>query len=88
MAAYGVVVKHRGFTAAARVLHTSKSALSKRVARLEERLGVRLIERSSRGFRVTAVGAAVATHAEAVIKSAAEAERAAQLLTSEPGRFE
>ncbi|WP_176038899.1 LysR family transcriptional regulator [Burkholderia multivorans] len=84
LAVYGMVVKHRGFTAAARVLHTSKSALSKRVARLEERLGVRLIERSSRGFRVTAIGAEVAAHAEAVIASAAEAERAAQLLTSAP----
>ncbi|KAA0179805.1 LysR family transcriptional regulator [Cupriavidus gilardii] len=84
LAAYGMVVKHRGFTAAARVTHTSKSALSKRVARLEERLGVRLIERSSRGFRVTAIGAEVATHAETVIASVEEAERAAQLLTSAP----
>ncbi|KAA6133473.1 LysR family transcriptional regulator [Cupriavidus cauae] len=84
LAAYGMVVKHRGFTAAARVMHTSKSALSKRVARLEERLGVRLIERSSRGFRVTAIGAEVATHAETVIASVEEAERAAQLLTSAP----
>lgn len=84
LAAYGMVVKHRGFTAAARVMHTSKSALSKRVARLEERLGVRLIERSSRGFRVTAIGAEVATHAETVIASVEEAERAAQLLASAP----
>ena len=65
-------------------MHTSKSALSKRVSRLELRLGVRLIERSARGFRVTAVGAEVATHAEAIMASAEEAERAARLLTSAP----
>jgi DNA-binding transcriptional LysR family regulator len=82
--AYGMVVRHGGFTTAARAMHTSKSALSKRVSRLELRLGVRLIERSARGFRVTAVGAEVATHAETIMASAEEAERAARLLTSAP----
>ncbi len=82
--AYGMVVKHRGFTAAARAMHTSKSVLSKRVSRLEDRLGVRLIERSARGFRVTGIGAELAKHADIIIGSAEEAQRAAQLLTSAP----
>ncbi len=47
------------FAAAGRALREPKSKLSRRVAGLEERLGLRLIERSSRRFRVTEVGQAL-----------------------------
>lgn len=50
------VVAHGGFAAAGRALRLPKSKLSRRVARLEDRLQVRLIERSSRRFRVTDIG--------------------------------
>lgn len=50
------VVEHRGFGAAARALGMQKSKLSRRIALLEERLGVRLLQRSSRRFSVTEVG--------------------------------
>lgn len=53
---FAEVVTHGGFAAAARALNEPKSKLSRRIARLEERLGLRLIERSSRRFRVTDVG--------------------------------
>jgi DNA-binding transcriptional LysR family regulator len=56
---FAKVVQHGGFSAAARALQVTKSSLSKRVARLEQRYEARLIERSTRGFRVTAVGRAV-----------------------------
>ncbi len=53
---FAEVVAHGGFAAAGRALREPKSKLSRRVAGLEARLGVRLIERSSRRFRVTEVG--------------------------------
>jgi DNA-binding transcriptional LysR family regulator len=68
--AFAKVVQHGGFSAAARALHVTKSSLSKRVARLEERYGARLIERSTRGFRVTPVGRAVHGQCEAVVVAA------------------
>lgn len=50
------VVEHGGFAPAARALGLQKSKLSRRIAALEGRLGVRLIQRSSRRFSVTEVG--------------------------------
>jgi DNA-binding transcriptional LysR family regulator len=68
--AFAKVVQYGGFSAAARVLHVTKSSLSKRVARLEERYGVRLIERSTRGFRPTPVGRAVHEQSESMVAAA------------------
>lgn len=84
LAAFALVVRHRGFSAAARAMNTSKSALSKRVSRLEDRLQVRLVERSARSFRVTAVGKDVFAHADSILASAESAETAASLVTSAP----
>jgi DNA-binding transcriptional LysR family regulator len=53
---FAEVVRHGGFAAAGRALREPKSKLSRRIAGLEARLGVRLIERSTRRFRVTEVG--------------------------------
>jgi DNA-binding transcriptional LysR family regulator len=50
------VVSHGGFAAAGRAVNEPKSKLSRRISQLENRLGVRLIERSTRRFRVTDVG--------------------------------
>ena len=50
------VVEHGGFAPAGRATGVPKSKLSRRIAGLEERLGVRLIERSTRRFRVTEIG--------------------------------
>lgn len=55
---FAEVVTHGGFAPAGRALREPKSKLSRRIADLEERLGVRLIERSTRRFRVTEVGQA------------------------------
>lgn len=64
------VVTHGGFSAAARALDAPKSKLSRRVAGLEEDLGVRLLERSTRRFKVTDVGADVFRHARAAMNEA------------------
>ena len=50
------VVDHSGFAPAGRKLGIPKSKLSRRIALLEEDLGVRLIQRSSRRFAVTDIG--------------------------------
>jgi DNA-binding transcriptional LysR family regulator len=53
---FAEVVAHGGFAAASRAIGQPKSKLSRKVADLEAQLGVRLIERSTRRFRVTDVG--------------------------------
>ncbi len=50
------VVRNGGFVPAGRALDIPKSRLSRRIALLEERLGVRLIQRSTRTFAVTELG--------------------------------
>lgn len=49
-------VDHGGFAAAARALGLQKSKISRRVGLLEDRLGVRLIQRSTRRFAITEIG--------------------------------
>src|SRR5580658_7811172 len=53
---FAAVVENQGFSAAARTLNLPKSSVSRRIANLEARLGVRLIERSTRSLRLTEVG--------------------------------
>lgn len=53
---FAEVVAHGGFAAAGRAIGQPKSKLSRKVADLEAQLGVRLIERSTRRFRVTDIG--------------------------------
>src|SRR4051794_8124614 len=81
---FAAVVDHGGFAAAARALGQPKSSLSRRVSRLEERLGVRLIERSTRRFAVTEVGQAFYRHAKAAVAEAEQAEEVAAQVTGEP----
>lgn len=54
--AFCQVVEHGGFTAAARALDRPKSSLSACVTRLEEQLGTRLLERTTRSLRLTEDG--------------------------------
>ncbi|MFD0935014.1 LysR substrate-binding domain-containing protein [Methylobacterium trifolii] len=74
---FAEVVAHGGFTAAGRALREPKSKLSRRVSALEARLGVRLIERSSRRFRVTEVGQTFYERCRTIML---EAERAEALI--------
>jgi DNA-binding transcriptional LysR family regulator len=48
---FAKVVEHGGFMAASRMLGIPKSRLSRRVAELEERLGVRLLQRTTGAWR-------------------------------------
>ncbi len=84
LAFFAAVVAHRGFSAAARALSVPKSRVSRRVMALETRLGVRLVERSTRRFSVTEVGQDVYRHARAALAEADAVEEVALKLKSEP----
>ena len=81
---FAAVVLHRGFSAAARALGMPKSRVSRRVALLEERLGVRLLDRTTRGLGLTQVGQQVFEHARAAVIEAEAAEEAALRMQAEP----
>ncbi|HEX7874862.1 MAG TPA: LysR substrate-binding domain-containing protein [Sphingobium sp.] len=81
---FAEVVAHGGFAAAGRALREPKSKLSRRIAGLEERLGLRLIERSSRRFRVTDTGQAFYERCRAMLAEAEQAEALVLQAQSEP----
>lgn len=78
------VVEHGGFAAAGRALDMPKSKLSRRIAQLEERLGVRLIYRTTRQFTVTEVGQTFYQHCKAMLIEAEAAQEAVAALQAEP----
>ena len=78
------VVDHGGFAAAGRALDQPKSKLSRRIAQLEERLGVRLIQRTTRQFAVTEVGQTFYQHCKAMLIEAEAAQQAVDTLRAEP----
>ena len=63
LAIFAKVVEAQSFSAAARRLKMPLSTVSRRIAELEEQLGVRLLERSTRSLRLTDVGTEVLEHA-------------------------
>jgi DNA-binding transcriptional LysR family regulator len=81
---FAEVVSHGGFAAASRVLHTPKSTISRRIAALEQRLGVRLIERSTRRFRVTDVGQAFFERCRTILLDVQQADAVASEALGEP----
>jgi DNA-binding transcriptional LysR family regulator len=82
--AFVAVVANGGFSAAARATGGPKSRLSRRVAALEAELGVRLVERSSRRFKVTDVGQDVYRHARAALSEAEAIDEVVTRLRAEP----
>ena len=81
---FAQVVDRGGFAPAGRALGIPKSKLSRRVAVLEKRLGVRLIQRSTRHFSVTEIGQNFQAHCKAMLVEAEAAEEAIELTRSEP----
>ncbi len=69
---FAEVVERGGFAAAGRALGIPKSRLSRRVAELEARLGVRLLQRTTRKLSLTEVGEAYLRHCQ-VMRDAAQA---------------
>jgi len=62
------IVEAGSVSRASRSLHVAQPALSKRLAQLEEELGVKLLARSVRGMTPTEAGLAVFRHAQAILK--------------------
>jgi len=82
--AFSSVVEHGSFTAAAKSLGQTKSAVSKQVAALEEHLGVRLLNRTTRHMNPTEIGQAFHERCRRIISELEEAERAVADLHAEP----
>lgn len=76
------VARCGGVTAAARELHTVQSSVTARIQGLEERLGVALFERHSRGMRLTRAGQRLLPYARRISALVAEAE---EVVRGRPG---
>lgn len=81
---FAEVVDRGGFAAAGRSLGLPKSRISRRVAELEARMGVRLLQRTTRKLSLTAVGEQVFRHSVAMREDALAAEQAVAQARSEP----
>lgn len=81
---FAQVVEHGGFSAAARKLDMPRSRLSRRIALLEERLGVRLIQRSTRQFSVTEIGREYHEHCVAMLVEAESAQEVIERNRAQP----
>lgn len=83
-ALFAEVVDYGGFAPAGRALRSPKSTISRRIGALEARLGVRLIERSTRRFRVTEVGQAFYERCRTLRLDAEQAEAVVAEAKAEP----
>jgi DNA-binding transcriptional LysR family regulator len=84
LALFARVVDLRSFSAAAREANIAKSAVSKRIAGLEARFGVRLLNRSTRALSLTEEGLRFYEHCSTVIAAARAAEESVSSANREP----
>ena len=80
LAAFLAVASDRSFSAAARRLHRTQPAISQAVRRLEDELGERLFDRSSRDGTLTEAGRLLRDYAQRLLGLASEAQTAVQEL--------
>lgn len=81
---FAKVAEEGSFAAAARVMGVSVPTVSRAVARLEERLGGRLFNRTSRQLALTEFGQSMATKASEIYRQAEEVESEAHELSVQP----
>jgi DNA-binding transcriptional LysR family regulator len=74
LALFARVVEARSFTGAAELSGIAKSAVSRRISLLEQRLGVQLLRRTTRSLSVTTEGARLYEHCSRLLSSARAAE--------------
>ena len=86
MEAFVQVVERGGFSAAARVLGMTPSAISKLISRLEARLGTQLVHRSTRKLQLTPEGEQFHQRSVRVLADMDEAERSAGAAATPRGR--
>jgi DNA-binding transcriptional LysR family regulator len=82
--AFTRVVETKSFTAAARQFGMSKATVSKQVSMLEARVGVRLLNRTTRTLSLTSAGSSFYTRCRHIIAELNAAEIAVKRLGSEP----
>jgi LysR family transcriptional regulator AphB len=86
MAIFAKVVDQGGFSAAGRALELPKSKISRRVSELEDRLSVRLLERTTRKVQITEVGRVFYRHCKRIEEEAENASvSVSQMLESPRG---
>jgi DNA-binding transcriptional LysR family regulator len=84
MTAFVAVVDEAGFAAAARKLGQSPPAVTRAVAELESRMGVRLLTRTTRSVRLTEAGARYAADCRRILADVAESEASTVGVHSQP----
>ncbi|WP_055586396.1 LysR family transcriptional regulator [Streptacidiphilus griseoplanus] len=70
---FTVLAEHGSFHRAADALHLAQPSLSRQIQRLEKRMGVRLLDRSKQGSRLTEAGRMFLPQAQALLRSAQQA---------------
>lgn len=78
------VVETKSFTAAAAALGVPKSTISRKLALLEERLGVRLVQRTTRKLSLTDVGQAYFERTQRIMAELSEAEQVVSSMQASP----
>jgi DNA-binding transcriptional LysR family regulator len=81
---FAKVVEAGGFAPAGRLLGIPKSRLSRRIAELEERLGARLLQRTTRTLSLTTIGERYLRHCQAMLLEAELADETVASMSSEP----
>ena len=84
MQTFAEVVRSGGFSAAGRTLNMTPSAVSKLIGRLEDRLGARLLSRTTRRLSLTEEGQAFYHRVLPILAEVEEAEASVSLSTNEP----
>jgi len=84
MAIFAVVVDSGSFTKAAEKLKLPKSTVSRKVSQLEKRIGVRLINRTTRNLKPTETGKLYHEHCVKMLEQAEEADRVVNNMQAEP----
>ena len=84
LAIYARVVEAGSFSEAARRMRTSRSVVSKAVARLEKSLGARLLNRTTRHLSLTEIGSTVAAYCGRMLEEVEEIEQLVESLNFEP----
>lgn len=84
MAIFAKVVDAGSYTRAADKLGLPKSTVSRKISQLEERLGVRLLHRTTRAIKPTEMGKAYYNHCSQMVAEAEEAQRSIHQLQAEP----
>src|ERR1700756_5524754 len=81
-----VVAEHRHFGRAATALRVAQPSLSRQIRRLEQQLGVRLLDRTPQGTRLTEAGEVFLPRARALLRSAVQATAQARA-AAQPSRI-